>query len=79
MGVYTIQDFLLSPGIVIAMPAYRALDLIVVHCGLVNVVAPSFFQKSSQAGGMVTATGNSAPRPPDGAARKTRGGNRETR
>jgi len=79
MGVYTIQDFLLSSGIVIAMPTYRALDRIVVHCELANVVAPSFFQKSSQAGGIVTATGNSAPRPPDGAARKTRGGNLETR
>ena len=56
-----------------------AKDLVIVHCGLTNVVAPSFFQKSSQAGGMVTAIGNSAPRPPDGAAKKTRGGSLDTR
>ena len=44
-----------------------------------KLVAPRLFQNSSHAGGMVTVTGNSAPRPPDGAARNTCGGSWDTR
>jgi hypothetical protein len=40
-------------------------------------VAPSCFQNWIHVGGMETNTGNKAPRPADGAARKTRGGRRE--
>ena len=40
-------------------------------------VAPSCFQNWIHVGGMETNTGNKAPRPADGAARKTRGGKRE--